>query len=157
VLRRRKDDTWDGKERRGPAVVLIVHDAADACEMLVRMVGSRGFRAVGATTADEATSRLAVDLPRCVVLDLEGGGIGTNLKLLDIVRSHPDRRVSGARVVLCAVNPKNRSFSFQSGADGFLLRPFHLDDLVGEIEGSLARPDKDRARHRRDELARVGE
>jgi len=154
VLGWRKGDTWNGKERRAPAMVLIVNDDPDACEMLVRMVASKGYRAIGATTGDEAAGRIASDLPRCIVLDLDAGGIGTSLKVLDTIRSHNDRRVSTARVVLCAASPKNRSFSFQSGADSFVVRPFHLDELVAQIADVLTRPHDDRARHRRDELAR---
>jgi DNA-binding response OmpR family regulator len=157
MKRRRKDDTWDGTERRSAAVVLIVNDDPDACEMLVRMIGARGFRAIGATSADEATGRLVTDLPRCVVLDLEAGGIGTSLKVLDLIRNHSDKRISRVRVVLCAANPKNRSFSYQSGTDSFMLRPFHIDELVAQVEDVLGRADKDRSRHRRDELARLGE
>jgi DNA-binding response OmpR family regulator len=92
-----------------------------------------------------------------VVLDLEAGGIGTSLKVLDSIRSHNDKRISTTRVVLCAANPTNRSFSYQSGTDSFVVRPFHIDDLVAQIEDVLGRADKDRARHRRDELARLGE
>jgi len=157
MLGRRRNEGWDGTERRSPAVVLIVNDDDDACEMLVRMIGARGFRTVGATSPDAAGGLLLAELPRCIVLDLEAGGIGTSLKVLDHVRSHSDKRVSSTRVVLCATNPKNRSFSYQSGADSFVLRPFHIDDLVGQIEDVLGRADKDRARHRRDELDRMGE
>ncbi len=91
------------------------------------------------------------------MLDFDSGGIGTSLKVLDTIRSHDDPRVSTARVVLCAASPKNRTFSFQSGADSFLVRPFHLDELVGQIADVLARAHEDRARHRRDELARHGD
>jgi DNA-binding response OmpR family regulator len=157
ALGRRKDDTWDGTERRATPVVLIVNDDPDACEMLVRMVGSRGYRAIGATSLEEAGGRYTDDLPRCVVLDLHEGGIGTSLKALDHIRSHDDMRVSTARVVLCASNPRNRSFSFQSGADSFVVRPFHLDELIAQIADVIHRAHEDRARHRRDELARHGD
>ena len=155
--RRKNEDIWDGSERRSAAVVLIVNDNDDACEMLVRMIGARGYRTIGATSPNDASGQLLAELPRCVVLDLEEGGIGTSLKVLDLIRSHTDKRVNTARVVLCAANPKNRSFSYQSGTDSFMVRPFHIDDLVGQIEDVLGRADKDRARHRRDELARLGE
>ena len=155
--RRSKAEEWDGSERRLPPVVLVVNDDEDACEMLVRMVGARGFRAMGATSADEATGRLVTELPRCIVLDLEEGGIGTNLKVLDLIRSHGDKRVNTARVLLCAATAKNRSFSFQSGADGVVVRPFHIDELVAEIADVVDRPDEERARHRRDELSRLGD
>lgn len=157
MLGRRKLDQWNGEERRQGFVVLIVNDDEAACEMLVRMVTARGHRATGATTADEATGLISDERPRCIVLDLNVGGIGTSLKILDSVRSHDDVRVSTARVVLCAASPKNRSFSFQSGADGFVVRPFHLDELVAEIADVLGRPQDERARHRRDELARHGD
>ena len=65
--------------------------------------------------------------------------------------------MSTARVVLCAASPKNRAFSFQSGADAFLVRPFHLDELTEQIADVLARAHEERARHRRDELARHGD
>ncbi len=157
MLRRRKEEVWDGVERRAPAVVLVVNDDPDACEMLVRMIEARGFRAIGATSPDDATGGLLPNLPRCIVLDLEAGGIGTNLKVLDLIRSHNDKRVSSARVVLCAATAKNRSFSFQSGADSVVVRPFHIDDLVAQISDVLDRPDDERSRHRRDELARLGD
>ena len=47
--------------------------------------------------------------------------------------------MSTARVVLCAASPKNRTFSFQSGADAFLVRPFHLDELT-DADRRRARP-----------------
>jgi two-component system OmpR family response regulator len=154
---KRRDEPWNGNERRSAPTVLVVNDDPAACEMLVRMVGTRGYHAVGATSPDEATGRIANDLPRCIILDLDAGGIGTSLKVLDSIRSSDDLRVSTARVVLCAASPKNRSFSFQSGADAFLVRPFHLDELTGQISDVLARAHEDRARHRRDELARHGD
>jgi DNA-binding response OmpR family regulator len=157
MLRRRKEDVWDGTERRAPSVVLVVNDDPDACEMLVRMIDAKGFRAVGATSPDDATGGLLPHLPRCIVLDLEAGGIGTNLKVLDLIRSHNDKRVSSARVVLCAATARNRSFSFQSGADSVVVRPFHIDDLVAQISDVLDRPDDERARHRRDELDRLSD
>ena len=157
MLGRRREDGWDGEERRAPATVLVVNDDPAACEMLVRMVGAKGFRTLGATSVDEATSRVMGDLPRCVVLDLSAGGIGSNLKVLDAIRSHDDRRVNETRVVLCAMSPRNRSYSFQSGADSFLVRPFHLDELAEQLEDVLDRPHEERARHRRDELARHGD
>jgi CheY-like chemotaxis protein len=157
LRRRRKDETWDGSERRAASMVMVVNEHPDACEMLARLLSTKGYRTIGATSPEDVTGRVAIDLPRCIVLDLESGGMGTSLKVLDLIRSHEDPRVSGARVVLCAASPKNRAFSFQSGADSFVLRPFHLDELAAEVADVLARPDKDRARHRRDELARHGD
>ena len=157
VLGRKRAAIRDGSERRGAGVVLVVNDDSRACELLVRMVATAGYRTVGATTDSEARARIVEELPRCVVLDLTSDGVGSSLKALDQIRSSEDPRVSSARVVLCASNPKNRSFSFESGADAFLVRPFHLDELLAQIADVLHRPHEERARHRRDELARLAE
>ena len=157
ALGRKRQEVWDGTtERRSPETVLVVNDEPDACELLVRMIATSGYRTLGATSESDATALMAYDLPRCVVLDLSAGGVGSSLKVLDHIRSHEDHRINTARVVLCAPTAKNRAFSFQSGADSFLVRPFHLDELTGQIADVLRRPHDERARHRRDELARHG-
>lgn len=153
-LRRSRDDRWDGVERRATPTVLVVNDEPDAREVLVRLLRPQGFRTVSAESPDAAMSAIATQLPRCVVVDMTGGGIGSSLRILDQIRSHDDRRISSARVVLCASSPRNRTFSFQSGADAFVVRPFHLDEVAASIRDVLARPQEERARHRRDQLAR---
>lgn len=153
-LRRSRDDRWDGVERRATPTVLVVNDEPDAREVLVRLLRPQGFRTVGAESPDAAMSAIGTQLPRCVVVDMTGGGIGSSLRILDQIRSHDDRRISSARVVLCASSPRNRTFSFQSGADAFVVRPFHLDEVAASIRDVLARPQEERARHRRDQLAR---
>ncbi len=152
---RKKDDTWGGDERRRPPAVLVVNDEAGARELLVRFLGQAGFYTDGASSDTKAMFQMTQHLPRCVVLDMQAGGVGSSLKILDQIRTHQDRRINTARVVLCAPSPKNRTFSFQSGADAFVVRPFHLRDLITEISGVIDRPQDDRARHRRDELARL--
>jgi DNA-binding response OmpR family regulator len=154
MVLRRKTETWDGKERRRPAPVLVVNDDEDACELLVRFLGQAGFDTQGASTDEDAMFQMIHHLPRCVVLDMQAGGVGSSLRILDQIRSYEDGRLQTARVVLCAQSPKNRSFSFQSGADAFVVRPFHLSELVAQIDDVLDRPHDQRARHRRDELTR---
>ncbi|MGQ0831097.1 MAG: response regulator [Microthrixaceae bacterium] len=151
----RKDESWNGTERRQPPTVLIVNDEHDARELLVRFLRQAGFSVEGAERDTAAMSLMVDQLPRCVVLDMQAGGVGTSLKILDQIRTHPDRRVNTSRVILCAPSPKNRTFSFQSGADAFLIRPFHLKDLIAHINDVISRPQDERARHRRDELART--
>ncbi|MET0902280.1 MAG: hypothetical protein ABWZ52_03480 [Acidimicrobiales bacterium] len=133
-----------------------MHDDPAACEMIVRMISLKGYRGIGATSPEEATWHLGSEFPRCIVITIDSGLMGSSFKVLDLVRSHRDVRVNTARVVLCAPSPRNRTFAFHSGADAFLVRPFHIDELVDEIADVLARPLEALARHRRDELASYG-
>jgi DNA-binding response OmpR family regulator len=150
---KKRKQSWDGNDRRAAPQVLVVNDDTDACTLLVRILEAAGFRAMGVHGQNEALGSIGALLPRCVVLDMSSGGIGSSLKLLDQIRSHDDQKVSSSRAVLIAASTKNRSFSFQSGADAYLIRPFHADDLVRNVRDVVERPDEERARHRRDQLA----
>ena len=99
----------------------IVNDDADACEMLVRMIGARGFRAIGAASPDEAIGparhrppALRRARPRRRVASARASRCSTSSAATTTSAS------ARTRVVLCAASPKNRSFSFQSGADSFV-------------------------------------
>lgn len=137
-MARRRSDKWNGTERRSPSMVLIVGDEVGANELLARVLGANGFRTVVASSVETAIARAIEQLPRVAVVDLSGGGISASLQLLDWFRSHDDPKINRTRVVVVARSSSNRNFSFQSGADDFLQRPFHVDDLVSAIEGALA-------------------
>ena len=59
ALGRKREQVWDGKERRAPATVLVVNDDPGACELLVRMIATAGYRTAGALSETEATSTIA--------------------------------------------------------------------------------------------------
>lgn len=121
-------------------MVLIAGDDANANELLSRVLVLRGYRTVTATSAEAGGQRAVEQLPRVAVVDLGGKGISASLKLLDFFRSHDDPRVSRCRVIIIAKSSANRAFCFQSGADEFLQRPFHANDLVEAIEDVLGTP-----------------
>lgn len=150
---RKRDTAWTGEERRRPPTVLVVTDDDGARELLVRFLAQAGFDTDGARADTDTLVKMHEHLPRCVVIDMSIGGVGSSLQILDQIRTHDDRRINTSRVVLCAPSPKNRTFSFQSGADAFVVRPFHINDLIAHIVDVIDRPQDQRARHRRDQLA----
>jgi DNA-binding response OmpR family regulator len=135
--------------------VLVVQDDQDALELLRRLLERAGYDVLTAPSHDRAMAVAAAEHPDVAVLDL--GASGANLKLLDAIRHSRDSAVQSVRVVLLARQGSNPMFSWQSGIDGFLDRPFHADALVEEVGSVLARSDADRPRHRREqqEKARV--
>ena len=136
----------------GPTQILVVNDDEASCELLCRLLVNAGHRVQRAHNGEQALGQLSVGRVDCVVLDLATGGIGQNLKLLDTIRSAMANTVSGVRVVLVAQQTSNRMFSWQAGIDAFVVRPFHANELLGQIAEVLSRPDTERARHRRREL-----
>ena len=60
--------------------------------------------------------------------------------------------------MLCSPGGTNRLFAWESGVDGFLATPFHIDELLAQIREIVERPEGERRQHRRTErdLARDG-
>ena len=156
MLRRatKTDEPGDGDavEAVGPAHILVVNDDPGACELLVRLLMRAGHEVERAHNQEQAMGQLSVGRIDCVVLDLATGGIGQNLKLLDVIRSSVTKSIAGVRVVLVAPQSSNRMFSWQAGIDAYIARPFHADELLAQINEVLSRPDTERERHRRREL-----
>jgi DNA-binding response OmpR family regulator len=153
VLRRAtKTEHPKGDFAPGPTQILVVNDDEAACELLCRLLANAGHRVQRAHNGDQAMGQLSVGKVDCVVLDLASGGIGQNLKLLDAIRTAMANSVSRVRVVLVAQQTSNRMFSWQAGIDAFVVRPFHANELLGQIAEVLSRPETERARHRRREL-----
>jgi DNA-binding response OmpR family regulator len=46
----------------------------------------------------------------------------------------------------------NRLFAFQSGADGYLVRPVHADEIVDTVRVVLGRTGEERTEYRRAQL-----
>ncbi len=152
MARRRQRDGWDGEERRQAPLVLVAGDDAGTRELLARVLVQTGLRAVQASTVEGALGAAVEQLPRCVVIDLSSKGVGSSMQLLDGLRNHEDDRVRSTRVVVVARSDANRNYSFQSGADGFLQRPFHGRELLDVVAEVLAVPPDQRAVHRRAQL-----
>ena len=72
------------------------------------------------------------------------------------MRASDDAEVVGTPVVICADADTNRRFSWESGADGFIVRPFHIDDLLDAVRAALTRTSDDRTRFRREQAGLVG-
>ena len=149
MAKRDRKNKWDGEERRAGSTVLVAGDVGDANELLSRVLASHGYRAVTAGSVDAGVARAVEELPRVAVIDLSTRGIGSSLQLLDAIRSNDDERVRRIRTIVVARSRSNRTFSFQSGADGFLLRPFHANDLLEMIEQVTAVPEDELPVHRR--------
>lgn len=143
---RRRDRTT---RRDEPLRVLVVADDPVAASLLTRILGVAGHRVAVVGEHNEAIITIAKDPPDLAVLDLSLGGPGGNLKLLQALRGHPDDEVFATRVLLLGSKGASRLFSWESGVDGVLMRPFHASALLAEVEAIVNRPEEERRSHRR--------
>jgi DNA-binding response OmpR family regulator len=137
VLRRSKiDDDGLGDHPR----LLVVNDDEAGCELVARILESRGFLATRVHAHNDALLALnkASEPVKGVLVDFTSGGASSSLKLLDSIR-HGGEAKRDIPVIILAASANNRLFAFQSGVDAFVVRPVHADDLVAEIREVLKR------------------
>jgi DNA-binding response OmpR family regulator len=137
--------------------VLVADDNDHSAEITGRVLKRAGCSVDRAQDVDDAIARLNISKPpfACVIVDFDDS-TGQSLKLLEAVRASDDADVVATPVVICADFDTNRRFSWQSGADGFIVRPFHIDDLLDSVGAALTRTADDRTRFRREQAGLVG-
>ena len=84
------------------------------------------------------------------IIDLAKGGTTQSVNLLESIRSQHE--LSELPIVVLTSNAKGQVFAWQSGVDGFLVRPFHADDLINEVYATLARTSEEREAYRAENL-----
>ena len=138
----RRQSSW---EPHGDGVLLVCDDP-DAGELLTRLMAQDGHDVHRVETAEGAVRHLLATPRQAAVLSLSGPT--ANRELLVKVREHPNAPVNEVAVVVLADDVGAQADSYDKGADGFLARPFHAEQLSTELRGALDRPLAARAAHR---------
>jgi len=119
--------------------VLVIDDTEDL-RFLYRAVLTRsGYEVVEAATGHEALAMVRTDeLPDVIVLDVQMPDMD-GWDTLAAIRS--DARCSGIPVILCTVKSSENSVqrAWDAGCDGFLAKPFLIEELIEELTKVLTR------------------
>jgi diguanylate cyclase (GGDEF)-like protein len=116
--------------------ILVVDDDRDSIDLLREWLTLEGYEVLSAGGGAEALRRIATDHPDLVLLDLmipppDG---------LEVIRAvKKDRRLATVPVVVMTVkrDVKSKIESLRTGADDFLVKPFHFDELDAILRASL--------------------
>jgi CheY-like chemotaxis protein len=137
-----------------PSKLVVANDDDDACEVLARVLEADGHEVARISSAEALAGVVLGTAADGVVLDLMTAGYGANLDALERLRTRGFKR-PGVRVVLVGAMESQEVFAWQSGIDGFLLRPFHAQALRQTMADALARSDRDRKKLRADARRRT--
>ncbi|MFO0749285.1 MAG: response regulator [Myxococcota bacterium] len=129
------------------ARVLVVDDNSDMRTYLVRHL-SQHWRVAAAADAGEALTLLERDLPDLVLCDVMMPDID-GFELLARLRADPRTEALPVILLSARAGEEAKVEGFESGADGYLVKPFSARELVARISGALQL-----ARLRRDAAAR---
>lgn len=135
----------------------MVDDDPDACETVRRFFVLHGFEVDAIDDSDAAINRVAAGDIDLVLIDFHHGGTSLGLKVLDGIRALPDVDAARTRAIMTTDLDENRVFSWQSGIDGFLIRPYHASDLLDVVTAALGRTDDERVAHRQEQMRATGD
>ena len=126
--------------------LLIVEDEADLAQAMCDHLRAAGYVVDLASRAEDAEAALSGTDYGLVLLDLalpDGDG-------LNVLRNLRARR-SNVPVLIATARDRitERIAGLDAGADDYLVKPFHLDEMVARIAAILRRTDNDRQAERR--------
>jgi DNA-binding response OmpR family regulator len=116
---------------RGKRILVVDDDPAilDALQLLLEDAGYR----VETSTKDSQhlDSRIEAEPPDLIILDIllsghDGRTICKKLKSQKQTRDIP--------IILISAHPNAEATAMQAGANGFLAKPFDIDDMLAEVE-----------------------
>jgi two-component system, OmpR family, response regulator MprA len=118
--------------------VLIVEDEVEVANGLARGLREAGMTADVALSAPEAISRTRTGLPYTVaILDVMLGG---EIDGLEICRRLRDQQTATSVLMLTARDDiRDRLSGFDAGADDYLAKPFHFDEVLARIRALTRR------------------
>ena len=133
--------------------ILLVDDAHDI-RLLVRAVLERAGHEI--SEADSGPAALALlsepPLPDAVILDIQMPGLD-GWETLSQLRARDES--ADMPVLMCSVkaSPDDNSRAWELGCDGYLTKPFNINELVSEVGAVIARTPSERQAVRRIQLA----
>lgn len=115
------------------AKLLIVDDDPMTCQLLSMQLEMEGYPCATLSDPERILELVAAEPPALILVDFHLGTQG-GLDLLHTVRSH--KGYQGLPVVVMS-GMDHRQESESAGANGFVLKPFNLQELVAIIEEVL--------------------
>jgi CheY-like chemotaxis protein len=116
--------------------IMVVDDDAGIVQALQLILEDEGYD-VTAIMDGQAVKDMEADVPDLLLLDiwmsgLDGRDICRHLKSRDRTRNLP--------IIICSANRDTENIAKEAGADGFLTKPFELDDLLGKVAAFIGTP-----------------
>ena len=114
-----------------PLKVMLVEDNLSLLSLLETYLTLEGLRVVrGPLDAQALLETLRRERPQVLVMDVHLGGERNGMALLQAIRRDPD--LSAIAIILTS-GSDYRDEALEAGADGFLVKPFMPDELMGLI------------------------
>lgn len=110
--------------------ILLVEDDQAILDVVKIILETEGYEVFLAESEDEIHKTIKTNPPQLILLDIwlsghDGGRIARSLKSKKETQSIP--------IVMVSANNATETITKASGADGFLLKPFNVDELLHTV------------------------
>jgi DNA-binding response OmpR family regulator len=115
-------------------LVLVVDDDPDILQTLALCLSTEGYRVLQASNGQEALDTLARERPAVVLLDLM-------MPVMDGWQFVTELDARGWRrmpLLILSADRAVQAHALKLKADGFLAKPFDLDELLGKVSSLVA-------------------
>ena len=118
-----------------PRNILVIEDNKDVLEAITSILEYSGYQPIGLTRfSEEVFDDLNSEEVSLIILDVmlsgyDGRDLAKRLKNREETREVP--------IVMISAYPNIEASVREAGADGFIQKPFGIDDLIREIEQYL--------------------
>ncbi len=116
--------------------ILIADDCPEICSIMQAILDSCGYLVTIAQDGLDAWEAIGRERPSMVVLDIEMPGLN-GCEVCRRIKSQPE--TCGIPVLLVSGCGRTAELARGAGADGFLDKPFHLRDLLEQVNSLLGR------------------
>jgi len=117
----------------GRKSVLVVDDDVDLLGMLEILLEGVGYQVVTAGEGGEALERVACQMPDVILLDMKMPGMNG----WDFAREFRTRYDRQSPIVVLTAAEDARKRAEEIGAEGYLGKPFDIDELLRVVEKHL--------------------
>jgi DNA-binding response OmpR family regulator len=118
------------------ATILVVDDDAKNVKLVEALLLPRGYAVVTASDGAEALQQVSRELPDLILLDVMMP-IVDGFEVCKLLKDHPDTCLIPVVIMTALGRREDRIKGIEAGADDFLTKPVHRDELLARIHTSL--------------------
>src|SRR6266446_5808172 len=118
------------------AKILVVDDEAKNVKLLEALLLPRGYEVVKACNGEEALQKVHQEWPDLILLDVMMP-VMNGFEVCKILKDNADTRLIPVVIMTALGQVEDRIKGIEAGADDFLTKPVHRDELMARIRTSV--------------------